>query len=225
MTDDHLHRAREALAAGDADASLAELAGQRGAAVAWLRALAAAHLGDPLRVHLALRDATRQTALPSTAVEDVARPFAEAVLADDPAAAAWRPLAVAVHQARGALDVQDDVELAVSLVCAALARPEPADPPALLVALTGLRRHLGHLADTLDLARTAQDVARRAGDAEALAAATLLLAEAVHADGDVPTADAVIRHGGRWLDALDPTAATRLAARWTEIRAAWASPD
>lgn len=222
MNDDRVKAAMAHLDGGDPDAALSALIDASGAAAAWWRAVAAADAARPLLVHVALRDVAREGGAPPDTLPPTARRHADAVLSGSTeVTAAWRPIAAVLHRAYGVEAVDHDTHLAWEVLTRAAERPPPHDPRDVL-RLSALARRLGS-AQAGPLARSAQELARRASDPDTLAAATALLAAITRADdGDDALATAILNHGARWMaelagaDVVDAylDRARDLVARW-----------
>lgn len=195
--------ARDALRAGRSTDVASVLDGLDDPAAWWLRAVAAGLLGDTLATQVALRRAMREGPLPEAALADVARLYAEDVLAGR-VNAALGVVAVTVHAERLG-DPPAEAELVAAALCRAAvlestAGDAPPEPVAgLLCDLAALAHRTGAHDRAVGLARDAQEVGRRTGDAEAFGAATLLLARTCADDGDRELAAAVLAHGERVL--------------------------
>jgi hypothetical protein len=194
-----LTSARDLLPA-DPQGALALLRNTAGPAADWLRAVAAAHLGDPLRAQVALR---RVSELPEEALADVALPFAQAALAEDRSLAAWLPLAAAVHAAVGEAEPVSPAHLAWELLVRATDATEDDTPARAVRVLTlgALARLLHKPAESAQLLRTAQELARRNRQPELFVAATRALQLRAEEDGDAELAAELQAWGARMLRA------------------------
>lgn len=193
-------RARDALRDGLPDAALEHLRGVEHPDAHWIRAVASAASGDPVRVHLAVRALSRAGAWPSAPTRDVAHPFAAAVCEDAPQTAAWRVLATAVLAMLGKEAPPTDLNLAWELAVLDADLATDTDRASRIVALAALRRRMKHLDAARDLARGAQDAAVAAMDADAYVAASNLLADICADEGDLELAASVRRHAERRLE-------------------------
>ncbi|MCB9681549.1 MAG: hypothetical protein H6733_08780 [Alphaproteobacteria bacterium] len=191
------------------------------AQVAWIRALCSAALGDVVRTQVALRQAVRDQPLPSTALDDVACAYADAVLTDSATAAAWQAVAAVVHEGLGLPAWGSPAELAWHLVAAAAdAVPVDARAP-FVVRLAALHAVLGHPTEAATLARAAQRTADDSGQHAVFAEASLLLAQLHHAE-DAPLAHAILRHAGRRLERVaDAEAQAAFTGRAADLVLTW----
>ncbi len=206
--------AREALREGRAQDALDLVRGVDAPDTPWIRAVASATLGDPVRVHLAIRDLNRTAAWPEEPTHDVARAFAAAVCEGAPETAAWRVLATAVLALLDVAPPPTDLHLAWEIAARDADRATGPERARLIVLLAALRRRMKHLDAARDLARGAQDAAMSSMDADAFVEASALLADICTDDGDAPLAEDVRRHALRRLElGWDGRTRARLAHR------------
>jgi hypothetical protein len=210
----NVESAHEALRDGRAQDALDLIRGVDAPEVPWIRAVASATLGDPVRVHLAIRDLNRTGAWPAEPTHDVARAFAAAVCESAPETAAWRVLATAVLGLLGVEPPPTDLHLAWEVAARDADRATGPERARLIVLLAALRRRMRHLDAARDLARGAQDAAMSVMDADAFVEASALLADICTDDGDAPLADDVRKHALRRLElGWDRHTSARLARR------------
>lgn len=206
--DEALALAYDALRDGRAQEALTLVRDVDAPGIHWIRALASATLGDPVRVHLAIRELSRADAWPAEPTHDVARGFAVAVCEGTPETAAWRVLATAVLGLTGASPPANDLHLAWELLARDADRAVGAERARLIVLLAAVRRRMKHLDAAQDLARGAQDAAMAALDADGFVEASALLADICADEGDLPLSADVRRHALRRLE-IGWDAATR----------------
>lgn len=217
--DDPFAAARRALADRQPEAALDALLHLDDPESHWLRALAAALIGDALRASIALRAARRAGALPPQALLDIAQPFARAVLDEQPAARSLAPLALAVHDELGEVAPVDPVHLAWELAVRAAVMMEDQTAsdvgPGMVLTLGALKWRMGRAEEATALLRGAQQAGVATHDAESVHGAALILAEIALSRDDPALAEAVIQHAGRQL--------ARLGGDAGALRQAWAA--
>lgn len=216
MNPSHLDLARHDLEAGNPARALDRLVGSDHPASGEahrLRALAAAALGRPLAVRVALRDLAASEDPAPPASDAIARPLADAVLDHDPSRAqGWLLIAAAAGR--------DDVD--EPALCAWNALISCSDGRSHdVLRLAALAHRLGRTDDATTLARGAQDAARHEGRADAFATSSWLLAALCRAAGDDELAEDVIRNAIRWVERLSPGAAEDQLDRSRRLVEAW----
>lgn len=226
MTETPTPTIRDLLAQGQAREALERLSAPSDGSdpnTSWLRACCAAHLGNPLAVHVALRQLPEGAHLPPEALADIAPPYADAVLEHDTErVASWRPLAqLVLATLPDDPPPETDAALAWRLLVQA---NNPQQPVAAdVLRLAGLARQMGWQEQAIDLAQAAQKHARRTHRPDIFAGATCLLAALCAADEDPHLARLVIDHGQRILRQRFPDAPATLLEDGERLVEAWTS--